>query len=106
MRVWQLAEQNCVHDTEHGRVRTDAKSECKDGNGSKAWTLAKHSCAITRILKQSVENVDAARFPAFLLNSLNSAQLHAGTPNRFFTRYSAADQVLGESFQMETKLRV
>jgi hypothetical protein len=48
----QWLEQGRIHDTEDGRIRTDAEGERDDGNGREAGILRQHPQAVANILKK------------------------------------------------------
>ena len=49
--VRKCPKQNCVHDTENRRVRTDAEREREHSHGGEAGVLQQHSAGVMNVLK-------------------------------------------------------
>src|SRR5437667_9345138 len=85
-----------MHNTEHGGVGTEAKSQGKGRHDRKTGRFAKHAQAEAQILEKAVDEIYATRLATFFLGTLDAAELDPRTPHRFFAGNAPAHRVFGE----------
>ena len=81
--IGQRANQQRIHQGEHGRIPADSHGQREDRNGRKARRSAEHTRGVTDILQQSFESQKTPHIPALLrryghVAHLNMAQLACG----------------------------
>src|SRR6185369_16526419 len=70
----QPSEQHRVDDAEQRRVGADAERERDDGDGGEARRLAHHAQAVAHVLRELLDEADAARVARLLLELLDAAE--------------------------------
>src|SRR5882762_1971597 len=86
----RLAEQEAARYGENRRVQSNSESQRENYGGSKSWILAHHTQAITKVLDEAFDEVNAAGVAAFFFGPLHAAELDAGAPVSFLPRHAAA----------------
>jgi hypothetical protein len=81
--IRQRANQQRVHQSEHGRVPADSNGQREDRNGRKARRPPEHTRGVTDVLQQSFQSQKTPHIPALLrsyrhIAHLNMAQLAGG----------------------------
>src|ERR1041384_48609 len=79
------AQSERIHNAKNGGVGADTERESQYGDKSESRILAQHSEGMARVLQESLEDVNAARFAAFFLSAFNSTELDAGAAQCFLT---------------------
>src|SRR5438128_9091108 len=104
--VRQRAEQHRVHNTKDRRVRSNAERQCDHGNCRKTRSTQHRTHAVAQVLEQSFHKRSATRLPALFFGAFEAAEFEACAAHGFLARNTAANQVFGIRFQMETELGV
>src|SRR6266403_1122729 len=95
-----------MQNAEDRSIGTDTEPEDQYRKNSEAWILAQHAQAVTQILNEVVDQVCAARLPALLLGSLESAKLHPRSPQRLLVRHAPSHQIRRECLDVKSQFRI
>src|ERR1700722_32542 len=95
--------QQRVDEAENGRIRSDAKRQRQHRDGHKSRRPCEYAQAVTQILQENFEKVNAACIPALFLNLICSAEFQACSAHGFFARQTGANVLL--HLLLEVKLQ-
>src|SRR6266403_2455433 len=95
-----------MQNAEDRSIGTDTEPEDQYRKNSEAWILAQHAQAVTQILNEVVDQVCAARLPAFFFDALDSPKLQPRPPHRLRPSHAAANQIFRVRLHVEAQLRV
>src|SRR5215472_5078899 len=100
------AEQDAFHPTENGGIGANAKREAKNREQRKARTAAEHAEAEPKILRNRLEEGQAAGFPVLFLSLLRAAKLDQGIAPSFRGGKAALEILLHREFYVRRHFRV
>ena len=103
-RVWQRAQQQRIHHGEHDGVGADAQGEHEQDHGREAPAAAHHAQAQAQVLREHVDQGQAAPVAVDLPGLLDAAQLDQRRAARVFARHPRAQVVLHVHLQVALQL--
>src|SRR3982074_2856040 len=81
MWIRQRLQENAVDHGENRTVRTDTNCQRENGYDREAKGFAQRAQGVADVVKQSIEEVNAARLAAFLFYALCPTELQARSPH-------------------------
>src|ERR1700722_17315362 len=96
--------QQSIDEAENGRVRSDAKRQRQHRDGHKSRRLCEYAQAVTQILQENFEEVNAACIAALFLNLICSAEFQSCAAHGFFARQSGTNVLLHQLLEVKPQL--
>src|SRR5215831_18600124 len=105
-QVGRRADQELIHDPEHGDVRADPESKREDHGHSEGRTTTESAGRVTKVLEQDVEPRHAAYIPGVVLDALDATERDPGLSIGFVGVQSGGCELLRFLFHVEAELLV